>query len=89
MHGPDGKNYPNESSFLQIEPDALVRIRHDNVPHFELSIGLQEVKGGTRVTWVQQFDDPAVAASLRHTVEPANEQNLARLERELGLQPYP
>ncbi len=28
MHGPDGADYANESEFLEIVPDALVRIRH-------------------------------------------------------------
>lgn len=84
MQGPDGRHYPNEATFLQIEPDAKVRLRHTCAPFFELEITLQQAQAGTLVTWVQQFDDPAVAASVRHIVEPANEQNLARLERELA-----
>jgi uncharacterized protein YndB with AHSA1/START domain len=87
MHGPDGKDYPNEATFTQIEPNAKVRIRHTCAPYFELSIEFQEVKAGTLITWVQQFDDPQVAESIRHIVEPANEQNLTRLERELASQP--
>lgn len=87
MHGPDGKNYPNEAIFMQIEPNAKVRIRHTCAPHFELSIELQEVGAGSLVTWSQQFDDSKVAESIRHIVEPANEQNLTRLERELASHP--
>jgi hypothetical protein len=87
MQGPDGKRYPNEAIFAQIEPNARVRIRHTCAPYFELTIALQEAKAGTLVTWVQEFDDPQVAESVRHIVEPANEQNLTRLERELASQP--
>ena len=87
MHGPDGKSYPNEATFTHIEPNAEVRIRHTCAPYFELSIELQAIKAGTLVMWVQQFDDPLVAESIRHIVEPANEQNLTRLERELASQP--
>lgn len=84
MHGPDGSNYPNEATFTQIDPLSKVRIRHTCVPYFDLTIALQEVTTGTLVTWVQQFDDPQVGESIRHIVEPANEQNLTRLERELA-----
>jgi len=28
MHGPDGKDYPNQSEFLEIVPNLLVRIKH-------------------------------------------------------------
>lgn len=84
MHGPDGRHYPNEATFTQIEPDRSVRIRHTCAPLFDLHIGLEAIPAGTRVTWVQQFDDPQVAEAVRHIVEPANEQNLSRLARELA-----
>lgn len=87
MHGPDGRSYPNEATFMQIEANAKVQIRHTCAPYFELSIALQKIEAGTLVTWVQQFDDPNVAESIRHIVEPANEQNLNRLEHELAYQP--
>lgn len=84
MHGPDGKDYPNESVFLEIVPDVRLRIRHVCKPHFELGITLEACAAGTRVSWVQSFDDPEVAKAMRHIVEPANEQNLTRLEAELA-----
>lgn len=37
MHGPDGANYPNQSEFLEIMPNSLIRIKHINLPYFELS----------------------------------------------------
>lgn len=84
MHGPDGTNYPNEATFTQIDPNAKVCIRHTCAPFFDLTITLQASDTGTLVTWVQQFDDPEVAKAIRHIVEPANEQNLNRLEGELA-----
>ena len=74
MHGPDGTNYPNESTFVAIEPARKVVIRHEVQPYFQLTITLAPTAGGTLVTWVQAFDDPQVAAAVRHIVEPANEQ---------------
>lgn len=85
MRGPDGNSYPNESEFIEIVPDALVRIRHVSPPQFVLSIALNALGNGTLVTWEQVFADAKVARGLRHVVEPANEQNLDRLAAEVGL----
>lgn len=79
MHAPDGASYPNESVFFAIEAGRQVVIDHVCQPLFRLTVDLQPSAGGTLVKWTQVFADPAVAAALRHIVEPANEQNLARL----------
>lgn len=84
MHGPDGTDYPNASTFVAIEPGRRVVIRHTVQPYFQLTITLAPQGGGTEVLWEQAFDDPQVAAAVRHIVEPANEQNLDRWEAELG-----
>lgn len=85
MIGPDGAIYPNESVFSVIDVDRRLVIRHLCQPHFELSITLEAVDGGTRLHWEQVFSDAAVARAVAHIVEPANEQNLDRLSIELGL----
>ena len=36
------------------------------------------------MTWAQEFEDSAVAARIRHIVEPANEQNMDRLQSVLS-----
>ena len=79
MIGPDGRIYRNESVFGAIEQDRQVVIRHVSAPTFVLTISLESTATGTRVTWEQVFDDPAVAKTVRPIVEPANEQNLDRL----------
>jgi uncharacterized protein YndB with AHSA1/START domain len=84
MHGPDGTDYPNESSFGPIEPARKVVVQHVNHPHFVLTITLEPVAAGTRVTWEQVFESAEVAAAVRHIVEPANEQNLDRWQAELA-----
>lgn len=84
MHGPDGNDYPNQSEFLQIVPDALVRIRHLNLPHFDLTVSLEPAPGGTLVTWVGVFENEAFAENARTFLEAANEQNLDRLAREVA-----
>jgi len=82
MHGPDGKNYPNECLFLEASPERIV-IRHASPPNFTLTVTLTEADRQTQLTWRQAFDDPRVAESVAHIVVPANEQNLNRLHAEL------
>lgn len=84
MHGPDGKDYLNEAAFLEIDPPRRLRIRHLNLPVFELTLTLEPTAGGTRLTWVGVFENPEFAESLRGFLEAANEQNLDRLGRELA-----
>ncbi|HEU5192119.1 MAG TPA: SRPBCC domain-containing protein [Methylomirabilota bacterium] len=84
MHGPNGTDYPNESQFLEIVPDSMIRIKHVNLPHFELSIVLTPNGTGTLVSWVGVFEDREFAAKSRQFLETANEQNLDRLTREVA-----
>lgn len=84
MHGPDGKDYPNESAFLAIEPSKRIVIRHESKPRYRLTVTLEPTDaGGTLVVWEQEFDNPKVAAAIEHIVVPANEQNLDRLSAEV------
>ena len=84
MVGPDGTRYANTSVFAHIEADRLVVIDHTCVPLFRLTITLKPEGDGTRVDWLQVFDDPTFARAMKHILEPANEQNLDRLTRELA-----
>ena len=84
MHGPDGKNYPNESVFQKLEAPSALIIRHVSKPHYVLTLTLAAQEGGTAITWAQEFEDSKVAAGIKHIVAPANEQNLDRLEAVLS-----
>ncbi len=83
MHGPDGANYPNEAIFSSIEPHRAIVVSHTSQPRFQLSIRLERTASGTVVTWEQAFESPEIAASIKHIVEPANEQNLSRWQAEV------
>mgnify|MGYP001432402527 CR=1 FL=1 len=74
MHGPDGAQYPNQSQFVEINRPRRIVIQHVNAPRFVLTVELQASATGTELTWCQVFEDAAVAAAVRHVVEPANEQ---------------
>ena len=83
MHGLDGSTYPNEAVFVAIEPGRLVVIDHVCQPLFRLTVELLPGATGTLVRWTQVFEDAAIAAAVAHIVEPANDQNLRRLEAEV------
>jgi hypothetical protein len=83
MHGPDGTDYANECIFLETTLAKII-IRHVCEPLFTLTIALADSSDHTMLSWAQAFDDPAVAASIWHIIEPANEQNLNRLHAEIS-----
>ena len=80
MHGPNGTDYPNESVFREIQPDRKIVLEHVVKPWFTLTVTLSARGDGAHLTWVQEFESPDAAASLRALVDPANEQNLDRLQ---------
>jgi uncharacterized protein YndB with AHSA1/START domain len=84
MHGPDGTDHPNQSEFLDIVPDSMVRIKHVNQPQFVLTISLEATATGTLVSWVGVFENPKFVDNMRQFLEASNEQNLNRLALEIG-----
>ena len=83
MHGPDGRNYPNESVFAEIEAPNKVVVEHVSEPKFRLTIVLAPSVAGTVVSWSQVFENPEIARAVESIVVPANEQNLDRLTAEV------
>jgi uncharacterized protein YndB with AHSA1/START domain len=84
MHGPDGKDYLNESIFEELVPDARIVIHHDCPPNFKLTVDLTPVSDGTRLAWVQVFEDAETAQAVKQRAGPANEQNIDRLTHVLS-----
>lgn len=80
MHGPNGHDYPNESVFREIEPNGKIVIEHVVQPWFTLTVVLTARGDKTLLTWDQEFENAEMATRLRSICEPANEQNLDRLE---------
>ena len=83
MHGPDGRDYPNESVFGAIDRPRTFVVQHESAPRFRLTITLAPATGGTSVSWEQTFESEEVARSVAPIVVPANEQNLDRLSAEV------
>ncbi len=84
MHDQNGKEYPNEARFLEVVCNAKVRVRHVNLPHYDLTITLEPTETGTLVSWNTVFENSAFAENARDFLETANEQNLERLAIEVG-----
>lgn len=84
MHGPNGATFQNESVFVEVQAPSRLVIQHVSKPRYLLTVAIAAHEAGTAITWTQTFEDAAVAARIRHIVEPANEQNLDRLEAVLA-----
>src|SRR5690606_14170214 len=87
MHGPDGRGYPNESVFAEIQPPTKVVVQHVCEPRYRLTIALASSAAGTVVCWSQTFENAGTGRRLERIVVPANEQNLCRLSAEV-LRPF-
>ena len=89
MHGPKGAQFQNESVFLELDEPSVVVIHHISKPRYVLRVTFAARPEGTEIEWSQQFEDPAVAESIGHIVEPAIEQFLNRLQAVLEWSPAP
>jgi uncharacterized glyoxalase superfamily protein PhnB/uncharacterized protein YndB with AHSA1/START domain len=80
MHGPNGKEYPNLSEFVEImEPERIV-FNHIVDPLFQMTIGFEEVENGTCFSFQMLFETEEEYEKVKAYVPQANEQNFDRLE---------
>ncbi len=80
MHGPDGKDYKNESVFAAISAPSEIIIDHISRPKFTLAVKLDDLPGQTRITWRMRFPTVEERERVALYAVPANEENLDRLE---------
>ena len=83
MHGPDGRNYPNEIVFVEIVPDERVLLEHFSGHHFLLEISLSDQRDKTLLKWRQTFDTIEHYRKIADFVAGANEQNIDKLVDEI------
>ena len=85
-HGPDRTDYPNANVFKTVEPPHRVEVEHiSDDHHFVLRITSACQGSATLVGWEQTFDTVAHRQLVAPWVEPANEQDLHRLQHEVAL----
>jgi uncharacterized protein YndB with AHSA1/START domain len=87
MHGPDGKEYPNEKEFTEVIPNERVVFRHISPTHgFWMTITFAPEEGKARLTWQMVFDSE-LEEGVREFILNANEENFDRLEADLKQNP--
>lgn len=81
MHGPDGKDYINESQFEKIiEPELIVFIHLRTMHWFKMTMTFEEIEGNkTRLTWRQEFETAEECEKVRVYAAPANQENFDKL----------
>jgi uncharacterized protein YndB with AHSA1/START domain len=55
MYGPDGKNYPNKSRFLEIVPLKKIVFQHFN-PNYLATVLFKPKENKTLMEWTMQFE---------------------------------
>lgn len=84
MHGPDGKDYLNESKFVQIADQELLVWDHLSNPVFQITTRFEKVTSvSSKVTFTMAFHSQDVFNALINYVPEKNEENFDRLEAEL------
>ena len=84
MHGPDGADYNNSCVFKRIEPPSYLEFDHLKEMHFyKAMVTFTKVEGGTCIEWTMRFNTSEELAPIRAFIEPANEENLDKLEAAL------
>jgi uncharacterized protein YndB with AHSA1/START domain len=86
MHGPDGKDYPNESAFLDIQPNKRLIIHHISQHEFYV-IATFEPSGSTKTTFTfrQIFESAEDLQKIKLFLLEKNEENIDRLEAQLAI----
>ena len=84
MHGPDGKNYPNESVFIEVVKPERIILHHLSAPFFQLTVIFDDLAGRTKISFRMLFENVAVCEAVKSIVHDGNEQNFDRLEAVLA-----
>lgn len=63
MHGPDGKDYPNEAIFTEIIKPDLIKFTH-TLPKFDVTVTFEAIGNKTRLTMCNVFE----TAEIRNIV---------------------
>ncbi|MCB9846888.1 MAG: SRPBCC domain-containing protein [Phycisphaeraceae bacterium] len=79
MHGPGGRDFPNESRFVEIEAPRRVVIEHLSNPRFVAEFEFTHDDGVTLVVFRHRFESAEMCARIAEYAKDANKQNLDRL----------
>lgn len=81
MHGPDGRDYPNECVFTEVKPYEFLAWDHFPNPRFMVNVHFEkEGDGNTKVIFNMIFNSEKEADSLRSFILEKNEENFVKLD---------
>jgi uncharacterized protein YndB with AHSA1/START domain len=85
MHGPDGKNFPNRSEFVEIVPLQKIVYQHYN-PDFLATVSFEPKGKQTKLDWIMQFEtgDMLETVVKVFNADKGLEQNGEKLEQYLA-----
>ena len=84
MHGPEKGNYENSSVFKTVLPNKLVGWERKSQPLFDMEIAFEKLEENkTQISFKMIFSTAEECEKMRKFVEPKNEENFNRLEREI------
>lgn len=84
FHGPNGADYPNHNTFVEIVENERIVYDHVSPPHFRMTMTLEADGGVTRLTWRMAFATEQLCETLKPICIPANEENFDHLAAHLA-----
>ena len=87
MHGPDGKNYPNRSVFIEIVPFKKIVFQHFN-PNYLATIVFEPKEKRTLMDWIGLFETTELFETVVKVfkADEGLKQNVVKLENYLKQQ---
>ena len=84
MDGPEKGNYENSSVFKTVLPNKLISWERKSQPLFDMEIAFEKLEENkTQISFKMIFATAEECEKMRKFVEPKNEENFDRLEKEL------
>jgi len=84
MHGPDGTDYPNLITFVEIVPSERIVLHHPGNHDFYVTAAFEDLDGRTGVTFRQRFTSAEELEAVKSICIEGNEQNFDRLHQLLA-----
>jgi|ERR1700733_147951 len=85
MHGPDGRDYDNQSIYREVTPLGKLVFEHTTYPHIIFTISFEAQGDKTLLRWHMLFDSAEILADVaeKHGAVEGQKQNVEKLIRYL------
>lgn len=85
MHGPDGTDYDNQSTYKEVVPLKKLVFEHTTYPHIIFTISFEAQQDKTLLTWHMLFDSAEILADVaqKNGAIEGQKQNVAKLAQYL------